>query len=94
MIEELIIPAETEVSKGCHALSEPIRLEVLRLLKEGGKRPMDMEEALNIGQSKLSFHLRVLKDAGLVSTAPSHRFVWYRRDEDAISDLVRQIEEI
>ncbi len=38
----------------------------------------DLCNHLSVSQSKLSFHLRVLKEAGLVSTRPQGRWTYYR----------------
>ena len=49
-----------------HALSDETRLEILELLKNGERCVCDLTSALDAAQSRLSFHLKVLKDAGIV----------------------------
>ena len=46
------------------ALAEPIRLQVVQALQHGERCVCDLTGDLNLAQSKLSFHLKVLKDAG------------------------------
>ncbi|MCL4369772.1 MAG: metalloregulator ArsR/SmtB family transcription factor [Chloroflexi bacterium] len=50
------------------ALGDPIRLQILHLL---GQRPglctCEFQELLGLGQSKVSYHLKVLVQAGLIS---------------------------
>ena len=61
------------VFSGFHALSEPIRIQVIELLQEGEFCVGDMCERLSIAQSKLSFHLKTLKEAGLVTARQQGR---------------------
>ena len=53
------------------ALSNPIRREILTMLEmRRNARGTDLAEALNIPSNKVSFHLRVLAEAGLIEEAP------------------------
>ncbi|MEZ4447956.1 MAG: metalloregulator ArsR/SmtB family transcription factor [Nannocystaceae bacterium] len=49
------------------ALAEPNRLRILELLRTGPQPVNDIGERLHIRQPQVSKHLRVLKEAGLVS---------------------------
>ena len=49
-----------------HALADRTRLEILEELKEGECCVCELTDTLQAGQSRLSFHLKVLKDAGLI----------------------------
>ncbi|HUQ46091.1 MAG TPA: metalloregulator ArsR/SmtB family transcription factor [Gemmatimonadaceae bacterium] len=60
-----------------HALSDPIRVEVLGMLGSGERCVCDLTEALDIAQSRLSWHLKTLKDAGLVSDRREGRWSYY-----------------
>ncbi|MDB4880819.1 MAG: ArsR family transcriptional regulator [Gemmatimonadetes bacterium] len=66
-----------------HALSDPIRIEVLGLLVQGERCVCDLTEALDVAQSRLSWHLRTLKDAGLVSDRREGRWSYYTLERDA-----------
>src|SRR5579864_8504112 len=50
-----------------YALGDGIRLEVLGLLRGGERCVCELTAHLALAQSRLSFHLKVLKDAGLIS---------------------------
>jgi ArsR family transcriptional regulator, arsenate/arsenite/antimonite-responsive transcriptional repressor len=63
---------------GFQALSDPLRLQVLDLLRDRECCVCDLCEILNVNQSKLSFHLKSLKDAHLVQTRQSGRWIYYR----------------
>jgi ArsR family transcriptional regulator, arsenate/arsenite/antimonite-responsive transcriptional repressor len=59
------------------ALADTNRLQVLELLRPGERCVCDLTDALHLGQSLVSFHLKVLKDAGLVAHHRSGRAVYY-----------------
>ena len=70
------------------ALADPTRLQVLDLLAAEGERcHCDLEQALDVPASRLSFHLRMLRDAGLVGTRRHGRWVSYHLHADALAPL-------
>ena len=71
-----------------HALSDETRLRIIEQLQEGEQCVCDMTDAFKTGQSRLSFHLKVLKDAGLVNDRPEGRWVYYSLNEEAVADLL------
>ncbi|AUC62435.1 ArsR family transcriptional regulator [Cyanobacterium sp. HL-69] len=71
------VEEKTNIKKGFHALSDSIRIEVLNLLRNQELCVCELLEVLNISQSKLSFHLKTLKEAGLVRTRQEGRWVYY-----------------
>lgn len=77
-----------------HALSDETRLAVLDMLRDGERCVCDLQGALDSAQSRLSFHLKVLREAGLVSDRKEGRWSYYRINEHALEevhDLVRFI---
>lgn len=61
-----------------HALSEPLRLQILELLRTQELCVCELGEKLGgIAQSKLSFHLKALKETGLVRTRSEKRWSYY-----------------
>jgi ArsR family transcriptional regulator, arsenate/arsenite/antimonite-responsive transcriptional repressor len=60
-----------------HALSDPLRLQVIDLLLEQELCVCDLCDILAVTQSKLSFHLKVLKDAQLVQVRQQGRWMYY-----------------
>ncbi len=75
------------VFSGFHALSEPIRIQVIELLQEGEFCVGDMCDRLSIAQSKLSFHLKTLKEAGLVTARQQGRWMYYSLNADRFNVL-------
>lgn len=65
------------VFAGFHALADPLRTHVLELLRHRELCVGELCESLDINQSKLSFHLKVLKDAELVHTRHEGRWIYY-----------------
>ena len=55
----------------CKALAHPIRLEILELIGESECSSLDLCALLEIPKANVSQHVKVLKDAGLVSVTPS-----------------------
>jgi ArsR family transcriptional regulator, arsenate/arsenite/antimonite-responsive transcriptional repressor len=69
------------------AVADPIRWRVLDELGAGGRCHCELEEALDVPANLLSHHLRVLREAGLVSTERRGRLVEYRLDEAGVRTL-------
>lgn len=66
------------------ALAEPIRLQVVQVLQDGERCVCDLTSDLDLAQSKLSFHLKVLKDAGLIRARQEGRWIYYRLEPSAL----------
>lgn len=66
-----------------HALSDPRRLRILDLLRGGEQCVCDLQASLQIAQSLLSFHLKALRDAGLVTMRKEGRWSHYALAEHA-----------
>jgi ArsR family transcriptional regulator, arsenate/arsenite/antimonite-responsive transcriptional repressor len=60
-----------------HALSDVRRLRILDLLRQGEQCVCDLQSTLDCGQSLLSFHLKTLRDAGLVTFRKEGRWSHY-----------------
>jgi ArsR family transcriptional regulator len=70
-----------------HALSDETRVEIVRLLSHGERCVCELQEVLAAAQSRLSFHLRVLKEAGLVTDRREGRWVHYALNQDALDEI-------
>lgn len=69
-----------------HALSDPRRLRVLELLRLSDLCVCDLAEALEMHQSLLSFHLKTLKEAGLLVDRRDGRWIHYSVVPAALDD--------
>jgi ArsR family transcriptional regulator len=65
------------VEIGFKALSDPLRLQILELLREQEFCVCDLCDRLQVQQSKLSFHLKTLKEAGLLRSRQQGKWVYY-----------------
>ncbi len=70
-----------------HALSDETRLEIMEMLRHGERCVCELADELDAAQSRLSFHLRVLKDAGLVSDRKEGRWSYYAIVPEALAEL-------
>jgi DNA-binding transcriptional ArsR family regulator len=73
---------EIELPEVLHALSDPVRLEIVRLLADQQERPCSAVEA-KVAKSTLSHHFKVLREAGITFTRANgtHRLVTLRVDD-------------
>jgi ArsR family transcriptional regulator len=69
------------------ALAEPIRLRVMEALGGGERCVCDLTADLALAQSKISFHLKVLKQAGLLADRQEGRWIYYRLRPEGLEDL-------
>lgn len=70
-----------------HALSDETRLGILEMLRGGERCVCDLQVDLDAAQSRLSFHLRVLKDAGLVTDRKDGRWSHYSIVPEALTEV-------
>jgi ArsR family transcriptional regulator len=75
-----------------HALSDTTRLAILERLRFGERCVCDLTDALDAAQSRLSFHLKVLKDAGLVADRREGRWMYYTLSTDTLEEASNLIE--
>jgi len=65
------------------ALSDPIRLSIVDQLGVQQRCVCELQEELDIAPNLLSYHLRILREAGLVESTRRGRWVDYRLADDA-----------
>ena len=75
-----------------HALSDSTRLSILQRLRFGERCVCDLTGALDAAQSRLSFHLKVLKDADLVIDRREGRWMYYTLNPDTLNELGDTVE--
>ena len=82
---------EPEVVKALGALAQETRLKLFRLLVVAGQQgltPSHMAERLEVAPTALSFHLKELSHAGLVTSERDGRHIIYRAEFDAMDGLL------
>jgi ArsR family transcriptional regulator, arsenate/arsenite/antimonite-responsive transcriptional repressor len=75
-----------------HALSDRTRLSILQRLRLGERCVCDLTDAMDAAQSRLSFHLKVLKDAGLVTDRREGRWMYYSLNAETLAEVGELIE--
>ena len=81
------LPDSARAARRFHALSDPTRLEIVRMLSHGERCVCELQEVLRAQQSRLSFHLRVLKESGFVTDRKDGRWVHYSLNREALDDI-------
>jgi ArsR family transcriptional regulator len=87
---------QIDVVRALTALAQPVRLQVFRTLVVRGKAgltPGAMAEGLGIPSNTLSFHLKELTNAGLVTQERSSRNIIYRAAFDRMNALLGYLTE-
>ncbi len=80
-------PDLSTITRQFRALADENRLRIIDLLRSGERCVCELTEALNVGQSLLSHHLKTLKDAGLVADRRDGRWAYYSLDAEAFAQL-------
>lgn len=87
---------ETQTVQALAALAQPVRLRAFRALVVAGPdglTPGTLAEALGVAPSALSFHLKELLHAGLVTQERQGRHLIYRAAFDAMQELLAYLTE-
>jgi ArsR family transcriptional regulator, arsenate/arsenite/antimonite-responsive transcriptional repressor len=73
------------------ALADPTRLRILEVLAHGTRCVCDLRDEVPIAANLLSYHLRVLREAGLLTSSRRGRWIDYAVDEAALEGLVEAV---
>lgn len=79
----------TILSETFRLLGDPSRLRILLYCENGPKSVTDIADALELSQSLVSHHLRLLRGARLVSGVRHAKQVFYKITDNHVSDLLR-----
>ena len=77
----------TRAAQLFHALSDETRLGVIEKLRSGEQCVCDLQDDLDAAQSRLSFHLRVLREAGVVTDRKEGRWSYYSIVPEALREV-------
>jgi len=80
------------VASTCKALSDPIRLRLLALIAchDGGEACVcEVSSGFDVSPPTISHHLKVLREAGLITAERRGTWIYYRVERTALSHLAR-----
>jgi DNA-binding transcriptional ArsR family regulator len=83
------VPQEVvqQVAEYFSILSEPMRLRILNLLREGEKCVQELVEATATSQANVSKHLKVMLQAGILSRRSEGTSAYYKVEDELIFEL-------
>jgi ArsR family transcriptional regulator len=68
-----------------NVISEPNRLNILRLLRDGAMSVGDIWQYLDLTQSLVSHHLKIMKNFGLLNTKREGKSILYSLDKQKLN---------
>ena len=77
-----------------NALADPARLAILERLGTGTRCVCELRDDLGLAPNLLSYHLRILREAGLVEGERRGRRVEYRMRDEGFRELGRDVERL
>ncbi len=81
------VTMDVPVLQQLKAAADESRLAILNELALGERCVCDLVDVVELKQPLLSFHLRILKDAGLITCRKDGRWCYYALNEPAIREL-------
>jgi len=101
----MTIQAADELDEVLKALSNPVRRQILQLMREpeknfpGQDHPYEfgvcagkIDDSFGLSQSTISAHLAVLQHAGLITAKRTGQWIFYKRNEQAITAFLAHME--
>jgi ArsR family transcriptional regulator len=82
------------LAKALKKISEPNRLKILCILKDGEKCVCDIWQCLKLPQNLVSHHLKVLRDLNLISSKKVGLKVFYKLNQKVVKKYLKELEKI
>lgn len=76
------------------ALGHPIRYKIVKFLYDGPKCVCKLNENIEFSQANLSQHLKILKEAGIVSSEKVGMNIHYRISNEKIKDIIDSVDKL
>lgn len=74
--------------KSFKALSDPVRREILQLLRNGAMTAGNIAEHFDMTKATISYHLRLLKEAGLIFEEKEKNFIYYDLNTTLVEEMM------
>ena len=94
---DLPAPDTTDSVAIASLLAEPVRADILAILRDGPHCVCEIAATLDVKQNNLSNHLARLRAAGLVRASRNKvdaRWVYYERDEETVAAAMEALRQI
>jgi ArsR family transcriptional regulator len=82
---------QSQTAQLFHALADETRLQIIECLRDCEQCVCDLTETLKTGQSRLSFHLKILKEAGILIDRREGRWMYYALNPDVLEDVAEAV---
>jgi len=82
-----VVKAPERITRWFHALADETRLGIVERLRAGERCVCDLTDDLEASQSRLSFHLKTLKDAGIVTDRRQGRWIYYALNPETMEAM-------
>ena len=76
------------------ALADPIRREILNLLKQGRMSAGDIAEHFSVTGASISRHLSVLKEADLIRDTREGKFIYYDLNASVLEEIMLWVKDL
>jgi ArsR family transcriptional regulator len=77
--------------RALRALADPTRLRILAVLQQDELSVNELQEITRLGQSRISTHLGLLAEAGLITSRREGRRTYYRLDTDPVAGTHQEL---
>ena len=84
VLKEISKVKKENISKLMVSFSDPFRLEIIDLMMDGEVCVCDIMKLTNLSQSRISYHIKILKEAGLIADRQEGRWVYYSLNKESL----------
>ena len=79
------------INETLKAISDPVRRDILQMLKNGKKSAGEIAEQFNLTGATVSYHLSKLKNADLIAEEKQKNFIYYELNTSIFEDVITWI---
>ena len=79
------------INETLKAISDPVRRDILSMLKEGKKSAGEIGEHFNLSGATVSYHLAKLKKADLIAEEKHKNYIYYELNTSVFEGVIRWI---
>ncbi len=79
------------INETLKAISDPVRRDIISLLKDGKKSAGEIGENFNLTGATVSYHLSKLKSADLISERKHKNYIYYEINTSVFEDVLNWI---